>query len=469
MKRHTSSHRGSALLFTLFFSSLFIVGFGALLSYIVVQHNAVREEVWKAQALTIADAGTQYYRWHLAHAPDDYTNDTGTHSLSDPYGGTAGEYTLTVTAPDSGSSITVITSQGNPSEREQVVARVRTRYGARSITDYAFLSNSNVWFGESETVDGKMHSNGGIRMDGEGNSSITSEQETYICGAEHGCADEEKPGVWGSGQDPNLWEYPVNEIDFNAFSLDLTSLQLSAATGGISLGASGGYGYYVDFHADGTLTINKVTSVYSPVTGYNGSAWVSESNDKKNWTVVTGYDDISIPSNGLIFLEDNVWVGGTIDGRATIIAARLPDGSSAGADIYIQDTVQYDQHDGTDALGLIAQEDVLIPIRSDNVLRIDGALMAIHGHVYRYYYVKSNRQPYNEYAEREKVETYGIIITNTTWTWSWVNEAGGPVVSGYRTVATSYDPNLLYNPPPFFPTLNENSFISWEQLILDQE
>jgi len=469
MRLHTRPHRGSALLFTLFFSSLFIVSFGAIMSYILVQHNAVREEVAKAQALAIADAGAQYYRWHLAHAPSDYTNDTGTHTFNDPYGDVYGTYTLSITPPATGSTITTITSSGSPSSRTAVRARVRARYGKRSIADYAFLSNSNVWFGESESVDGKMHSNGGIRMDGTANSSITSQQETYTCGAEHGCSNIEKPGVWGSGQIPSLWEYPTSEVDFNAFGLDLTAIQTAANSNGIYRGASGAYGYYVDFHANGTLTINKVTAVYNPVNGFNGSAWVSEANDKKTWSALSGYTNIAIPSNGVIFLGDNVWVGGTVNGRVTVVAARLPDGSSAGADIYIQDSIRYLNRDGTNTLGLIAQQDVLIPLRSDNVLTIDGALLAMHGHAYRYFYQKTSSDPYKTYAIRSSIQSYGIIVTNTTWTWSWLSGNNGPVTSGYTTTDTVYDPDLLYSPPPYFPTLANNSFISWEQLTLDQQ
>jgi hypothetical protein len=465
---HTKPKRGSALLFTLFFSSLFIVGFGALLSYIVVQHNAVREEVWKAQALGIADAGTQYYRWHLAHAPSDYSSDTGTHTYTDPYGGTFGEYTIGVTQPSAGSTIAIITTAGSPSARPAVQARVRARYGKRSIANFAFLSNSNVWFGDTESIDGQMHSNGGVRMDGTANSSVTSEQATYTCGAEHGCSNTVQPGVWGTGVIASLWEYPVNEVDFNSFHLDLTSMQTSSISGGIHLGASGGYGYYVDFHSNGTLTINKVTAVQNPVTGYNGSAWVSESNDKKTWSAVSGYNNVSIPSNGLIFLEDNVWVGGTVSGRATIVAARMPEGSATPADIYIQDSTRYLARDGTNALGLIAQQDVLVPLRSDDNLVIDAALMAINGHTYRYYYTRSNSEPYKTYAVRSSIQTYGILVTNTTWTWSWVN-GSNVVTSGYNATDTVYDPDLLYAPPPYFPTESNYSFISWEQLTLDQQ
>jgi hypothetical protein len=45
---------------------------------------------------------------------------------------------------------------------------------------------------------------------------------------------------------------------------------------------------------------------------------------------------------------------------------------------------------------------------------------------------------------------------------AWLS--GGSVVSGYQSGQSSYDPNLLYQPPPFFPASGEPEFISWEQV-----
>lgn len=467
--KHIHSQRGSALLLTLFFSALFIMMFGATLSYITAQHRAVLQEVHRIQALTAAEAGTAYYRWHLAHNPTEFSEDTGEHLYKTQSGAPYATYNLTVEAPSTGTTVATITASAATAAAPNVQGRVRARYGKPNLGHYAFISNSNAWFGENEEIEGEIHSNGGVRMDGIGDSILTSAQETYTCGPEHGCADEEKPGVWGDGEDPVLWEYPAEAIDFNSILLDLDQMKTDAQSAGVYRGSSGKYGYYVEFNADGTFTINTVTKVENPVYGYDGAEWIYESNDKKSWSPITGYTNIPIPSNGLIFLEDNVWVGGTVDGRATLVAARLPDGDYPPADIYIQDDIQYEKRDGTNTLGLMAQQDVLIPLRSNNTLRIDAAVIAINGHFFRYYYPPWNSSPYNAYSEREKIETYGTIITNLVWTWSWVTAPGEPVVSGYRTGDIIYDPDLTNNTPPYFPTEDEYAFISWEELELNQE
>lgn len=465
-KKNLFNQRGSAFLLTLFFSSLFIIMFGATLSFIMVQFKAVQQEMHLAQALNVAEAGIQYYRWHLAHSPEDFTSNTGEHTYKDPFGGTHGTFNLEVTAPTLGSTTSTITALGYPVANENRQARVRVRYGRPSLAHYAFLTNSNVWFGPEEEIKGEIHSNGGIRMDGEGDSLTTSEQLTYTCGPEHGCNNEERDGVWGSGEIQELWEFPSDHIDFEAMVLDLETMEDDA---GLTLPDSENYGYFIEFSSDGTFNVNTVTSLYNPVYGYNGSAWTYESIDKQSWTPLSEYQDVSIPENGLIFVADDVWVGGEVHGRATIVAARLPDGSYPYANIYIQDDIVYVAHDGTDTLGLIAQEDVLVPLRSENKLEIDAALIAVNGHVYRYYYPKWSSEPYKTYALRDKIETYGTIITNTVWTWSWVSSETGPVVSGYKQTETTYDQFLIYSPPPSFPAEDEYAFISWEELTLTQE
>lgn len=460
-------YRGSTFLLTLFFAALFLVMFSATLSYIMVQHKAVEQQAAYTQALNLAEAGVHYYRWHLAHSPTDYTTDTGVRQLENFNGENFGTYNLSVTAPEAGSTTAIITSLGYPTATVATMARVRVRYGRPSLARYAFMSNSNVWFGDTEEISGLLHSNGGVRMDGIGTSLLTSAKETYICGEEHGCSNQWKPGVWGEGQKPEYWQFPVPAIDFGTLTLNLDDIKTAAQDDGIFLSSSGKYGYYIVFKNTGKLDVNKVTALQGNVDAYDGSEWVTLNNEKKTWSIVSGYQNIPVPANGLIYAEDDLWVSGEIKGRITIAAARPV--NKAPANIYIQEDITYTARDGSNVLGLIAQQDLLVPLRSDNVLEIDGALVAINGQVFRYFYSKTNKDPYKTYALRDKIETYGIIISNGMWTWSWVSEAGGPVTSGYKQTETTYDPDLTYGPPPSFPTEDEYAFISWEELTLTQE
>lgn len=461
LENKLKKQNGSMMLIVLIFSSIAVLILGSLIILIQVQRTASLKEASSLNALSIAEAGVNYYRWHLAHTPDEFTQDTGIHDYNDPYGGQIGQFDLTVTAPSEGSDNVTIRSTGWTTAHPNIQRTIEVSYGIQSLAQYAFLSNSNVWFGDKEELKGPMHSNGGIRMDGQSNSTLTSAKETYICGPEHNCDNETKPGIWGSGTNDKFWNFPVAAVDFDAIILDLATMKQDASDDGIFLASSGSYGYLVTFSQTGTFSINKVTSVYSPEQGYNGTEWVYEANSYKNSDPIAGLQNIAIPNNGIIYLEDKVWVEGKIHGRATVVAAKtIEQGSNAS--IIIQNNMEY--HDNnSDRLALIAQQDILVPLRSPDFMKIDGALLAQKGHVFRYYYPQYNSQPYKTYALRKKIQTYGTIITNTIWTWSWVSSDDGPVISGYEQTQTSYDTDLLFDPPPSFPSQGNYEFISWDE------
>src|SRR3989344_4470073 len=109
--------RGSISIMVLIFGMVFAVSIGGLVLVSLTQHTAsIRTEVFE-RALTLAQSGAEYYPWHLAHGPLDFTDGTGqpgpyTHTISDPYGGTEGTFNLSITPPASGSSTIAIESQG---------------------------------------------------------------------------------------------------------------------------------------------------------------------------------------------------------------------------------------------------------------------------------------------------------------------------------------------------------------------
>ncbi|OGY79925.1 MAG: hypothetical protein A3B74_01585 [Candidatus Kerfeldbacteria bacterium RIFCSPHIGHO2_02_FULL_42_14] len=457
------SQKGSILILSLIFSTIFLLVLGAILSLIQVRRIATQREAASIQAMTIAEAGIDYYRWHLAHMPKEFAQDTGIHDFKDPFGGTIGRFELQVTPPQSGSTIVTIRSTGWTLTYPNLKRIVEIQYGIPSLTKFAFLTNNNVWFGQGEEVKGPLHSNGGVRMDGEADSLVTSALETYICGLEHDCNNEVKPGVWGTGEIQELWKFPEPMVDFATITLDLGAMETEAIDNGFFLGPSGVFGYRLTFLSNGKFTVEKVTALHPRVYGYNGTQWVYESNDYKTVQSIPGMSNLTIPADGLLYFQDRIWVEGTVNGRATVVAARTQQ-QGGNANILIQNNITYAPNTNS-ALALIAQKDVLVPLRSPDTMEIDGALLAQSGHVFRYYYPPSF---YPQYALRDKIETYGTIITNTVWTWSWVNDANGPVVSGYEITETTYDTKLLFAPPPFFPSTGEYERISWDERLLNQ-
>jgi len=460
MKRDMKNQKGTIITLVLVFGAIFIILLGGLLSFILLQLRQSQQKVAWEEALQVAEAGVNYSRWHLAHAPKDF-NFSGIKDFKDPEGAIIGKYQLEIIPPTGCDQAVKIKSIGWRLDFPNLDRTLQIKYTKPVLAKYGFLTNSNVWFGPEEELKGSFHSNGGIRMDGEQNSLATSAKQTYICGTEHGCSPpEEKPGIWGEGEggEEGLWQFPLSNIDFTSITRDLAELKTAAQSSGIYLG-SFDPGYHLKFLSNGTFDVCKIESLKPKVWGHDGEEWVYESNDISTEGLCENYT--LPPDCAPIFIEANTWVQGDILGRVTVVAAKLPDIPGQEAKIVISGDINYVSQNSV--LGLIGQKDILIPLYSPDRLEIKAALLAQKGHVFRYYYPKWSQEPYWTYAIRDYIETYGSIITNTIWTFTWV-DSEGDVVSGYEETEMSYNPDLTYNPPPYFPVSGEYEIIGWEEI-----
>lgn len=281
----------------------------------------------------------------------------------------------------------------------------------------------------------------------------------------HGCSPAaERSGIWGAGNGDadGLWEFPVPSVDFNAITTDLAQLKTRAQNGGYYFGPSGSFGYHVKLKNDGTFDLYRVTRLRTSVNGRDTQGvWHNESNDIDRESFIDNYAlaEGQCGVQNLVFIEDaKVWVDGVNRQKVTIAAAKFPDNPSTNASIIINGNItRADPH--ATMLALIAQKNILVPLYSPNVLEIQAVMVAQKGAVQRYYYSNS----YSPYHTRNRIMVRGSIITNQTWTWSWVN-GGGQVISGYQNTESYYEPALIYDPPPFFPSSGDLQFISWEEI-----
>lgn len=450
---------GSILTLVLVFGGIFVMIFGGLVGFISVQYNQSKQKVALNQALNVAEAGANYTRWHLAHAPNDYSF-SGIRDYVDPERGTIGQYNLEITPPSECSTMIEIKSTGWTQDYPDIKRAVLIRFGRPSLAQYSFLTNTDVWFGEDEELRGPFHSNGGIRMDGTQNSLSTSAKETYTCQVMHGCSPPQtKPGIWGAGAGgaAGLWSFPVPAIDFNAITTDLAELKTQAQSGGYYFGPSGAFGYHIEFKNNGTFNLYRVTKLKPNVNGQDtDGVWHNESNDIDKETLLQNYTLAAGQCNvqNLIFVEDGkVWVDGVTREKATVVAARFPDNPATNASIIINGNLSRADPRAT-LVALITQKNILVPYNSPNVLEIQAVMLAQKGAVQRYYYSGNIKN---------RIMVRGSILTNKVWTWSWVN-SGGTVISGYRETESYYEPALIYAPPPFFPSSGEYQFISWEEV-----
>jgi len=455
------SQQGSVLIALLVSAAVFSIIIYSLLAILAAQFEFPFRQIAGDQALYIAEAGVNYYRWHLTQNPNDFQDGTGgagpyLHDYRDPEGNVVGQFSLEITPPGSGSSSVTINSTGWSSRFPAIKRNVRVTFGQASYASFMYMGNTTIWFGPGVTINGSVHANVGIRQDGINNGKVTAGQQTYTCGKETGCdPSEEKPGVWGDGEDSSLWEYPVPVIDFNTISSDYGGMRDAAQTDGVYLPPSGYYGYNLIFNADGSVTIYKVTDAL----GYE--EWDIDEGCKNRVEKIQDQELVgtyAISDTPIIFAEDTLWVRGTVKGKTTVVSARFPL-DTYETNIWIPDNLVYSDKDGADVLGLISQHDIYFARDIPEVFEVDAAMMAQKGHVIRHGFFWFCGQSSN--AERLSLTIFGAIISNREAYWNF----GTQPESGFkeRTAVLNFDTQLLTDPPPYYPKVGGFNFTSWTQ------
>jgi hypothetical protein len=479
------SERGLILSGTLVFASIAILVTIGLTSWLGVTLTSVRTITEKEQAFQIAEAGIDYYRWHLAHAPQDFQDGTGqpgpyVHDFFDKDGNKIGEFSLDIIAPPEGSTLVTIESTGTlaSSSAESIV---RAQLALPSLAKYAVVANDAMRFGEGTEVYGPIHSNDGIRFDGLAHNIISSSQYKYK-DPDHGGAQEfgvhthvspvdpipdgpndtppERPDVFLAGREIGVAQEGVDGLITN-----FADLKDRALENGLYGGYTGRNGYLLQLQTDDTLRAYEVSSLEN-VPDSSCQNQDSSEQDWGTWSVRnTRYlGEFDFPENGIIFIEDNVWVEGQIDGaRLTIAAGRFPDTPSRRPSITVNNDVRYTNYDGSDVIALMAQDNINVGLYSEDDLRIDAALVAQHGRVGRFHYTGPYEQRWwtypgcSPYHVRSTITLYGMIATNERYGFAYTDD------TGYQTRNIIYDSNLLFGPPPEFPLAGDQyETILWE-------
>ncbi|MDP3997957.1 MAG: hypothetical protein U1C49_01340 [Candidatus Andersenbacteria bacterium] len=448
---------------TMVFVFMFAVIFIALTGLV---NRTYHESVIQAQdeeAFQIAEAGLNYARWRLAHNPENYASET--REVNDQLAGSLGEYDVSFTEPTTGSTAVTITSVGQTAALPHREVTLKARYGRPSLAQYSAVYNDDYWFGPMDVLHGVVHANGGIRMDGTSDSKMTSAKETYTCKWYHGCGSGLiKPGVWGAGQIQELWEYPVAPVNYAGLTLDLLNIQEVADEAGSYYDSSHAEGYHLVLNENNTYTVYRVTEkapkIWSKAIVNGVQKREKLSHDIAEEEFIETKD---IPDAGALYFEDTLWIEGHVHTRVTVGAGVFPDANGTNVDVIINGSLTYDGvKDGSRALGVIAQRDILIPWSgADDVLEMNGAFVAQKGGFGRRFYENSGDTA--EHAIKTSLTIYGMIAMNVlTVDVTWVG-GSDDVTSGYPEVTRSYDYNFRYAPPPYFPTSGQYEFISWEE------
>lgn len=494
-------NKGQLLIPIIIFSAVAIIVMGGIMNWSRITIKANRELLLREAAIQIAEAGIDYYRWHLAHAPTDYQDGTGgagpyVHTIWDKDGNAIGQYSLSITPPPIGSTRVRIESTGTPAG-STISRKIRVEMAIPSLAKYAVAANDNMRFGEGTEVFGQIHSNKGIRFDGLIHNIITSALASYD-DPDHNESgtDPLEFGVHthvnappGSGTNSafrpleapptnpvqtrtDVFEvgrqFPVPAVDFTGLTNNLSTIKSNAQASGRYFAASGAQGYRITLNTNDTFTVHRVNSLVSLPSGctnvQNQTGWGSWSVRTSGSGAPTLIGTYAIPANGLIFVEDNVWVEGTIDtARVTIAAGRFPDNPSNRPSITVNRNLRYTNTDGSDVIALVSQGNVNVGMDSDTNLRIDAALVSQNGRVGRFYY-EGDCDPYDI---RSSITLYGMIASNIRYGFAYTggSSCGSGTSSGYCDRNIIYDANLLYGPPPSFPlTSDKYEILSWEEI-----
>jgi len=464
--------QGYLLVLVLVFGSALFVILSAAIGFAIGQVQVVNARFEIQRATDIAEAGLNYYRWYLAHYPNDTTNGTGlpgpyVRDYFDPEGVAIGRFSLEVSSSTFCGDVASIEvrSTGLTFSAPQYLRTVSARYVRPTVAEYAYIINTNVWAGPSRTIIGPYHSNGGIRMDGRNFSTVSSGQATWNCTTGFGCVTPSTtPGVFTTtaNANPSLFNFPSAPINFTGLSVDLSQMQSRAqSAGGLYLPPSGAFGYRLTLNAGGTVTVRRVTNtteVWGNPTGEN-SGWALERHVISGTPPLVG--TYTIPTScPLIFVEDKVWLDGVVGGKVTIAAA---DNDSPGVSrsIIINGNITY----ATSTAGLlaIAQQDVLLGLVMPNgTTTLNGIFVAQNGRYGRNHYCTDclvsgiNRglpSALDAFVFRPGLTLNGTIVSNGRVGEQWVS--GGIPTSGFLNRVNSYDRNLVESPPPLVPNTSD--------------
>ncbi len=82
-----------------------------------------------------------------------------------------------------------------------------------------------------------------------------------------------------------------------------------------------------------------MTSLLSNPTGYD--VYMNPHNEDIDYNARSLQYTVAIPSNGIIYVEDDTWVEGTVNGRVMVVTAKLPYVANTAPTIYIPNNIVY--------------------------------------------------------------------------------------------------------------------------------
>lgn len=399
--------RGYFTFLVLMVASLFLWYLSTLITSVTSLQSFETAENVSTQAFASAEAGLEYYRWHLSVFPSDLTDGTGhggpyVHTVANNLGAAVGSFSLSIGGDvycGTTTDVTITSSgMGTTSAGSLVTDTLFARYALPSVSAEGYVSAPT--FNPSGT--------------------------TTL----------------------------------------LPTLESFAKQNGIFLPATSN-GYQIVFNPDGSITASPVTAVQS-VWGYSTqNGWQQENSIISTVSSGTTY---TLPAScPLVFVDAPVWAEGTVSGRIALVSANMNSGGTAAVspatNVFLINNITYENASG-DGLTLIGQGNVLVDLQSPDIMELSGVYVALNGMFGRNEYLSTGPDAvpsnFSSDVTRTSLSVLGTVASNASSSVAWYGN--GNFLSGYATNSFAVDESLAAYPPPFAPTSTTTpGFIYWQQ------
>jgi Tfp pilus assembly protein PilX len=305
---------------------------------------------------------------------------------------------------------------------------LQIKVGQQNFSRYAYFSDlekspsgSTIWFVTQDEFFGPVHTNDQMHIYG---SPVFHDEAS---------SNESSIDYYNGGPPSDNPQF-LGGLTLNASRIPLptnTSMILTKAneSGGLKLT---GNPVHIKFLVDGSGNRSLSVSI-------NGGA----------------YNTMAYPSNGVIYVQGRVQVEGKIKGQVTV---------GCNGDIQIMDNIVYNTDPrvdptSTDLLGLVSDQNVVMMNTTANKDTADETVMAAIMALNTSWTVES----YDSGSPRGKLIVYGGIIQKQRGPVGTFYSSTGQIATGYEK-DYSYDPRLMDNPPPAFPTTGQVEKVAWTEL-----
>lgn len=470
---HHRSDRGAALVTVMLIGVVLSAVAAVSISNALADMNRATAQLRRSTALQAAEAGVadylsklaedHAYYLHIVH-PAESTRNNGAglvaaaganwdgnsttwtyptpnnawRALPNAADGTPGngyEYNLQITAPTELSPIVTIISTGRKRNSTRDIRRLEVAVRPASLADYLMVSNRDITYSSAATTAGKIYagtdesvgcSSGGRHCGGQHvNHGGTAKADVLAEGQVQGATTFIAPArSYDSDSNPTIRSTLPNQILFSSFVNSLIDIRAAASLPtGILLDDNTVDAWRLQFKSNGTIDIFKCTKTGGLDPGEAAPTCIAAGNRP-------------VPANGAVFVQQTAILDGVVDGQLSVVTK---------GNAVIGANLTYELR-GNDVLGIISENNLLMAGWSPNSLTVEAAMIARSG----------------QYRSWTGTKTK----TGTFTHWGSVATFAGGFMSMFNPRVYTYDTNLQFLQPPYYPTLGDDYVIrSYRELV----